>query len=103
MQLDAAGVRELHATQASTFRSTPIGQDRHVPAPKRPPAAATAKAKAAKKSAAAKPKPVEHPQLRSGPAPARIRIEAPYPAIDGGRYPVKRCVGDTVDVAADII
>ncbi len=74
-----------------------------MPAPKRPPAAATAKATAAKRSAAAKPKAPKVPQLRPGPAPARIRIEAPYPAIDGGRYPAKRCVGDTVDVSADII
>jgi starch synthase (maltosyl-transferring) len=35
-------------------------------------------------------------------APPRIVIEAPEPALDGGRYPVKRCVGDEVPVRADI-
>jgi starch synthase (maltosyl-transferring) len=38
---------------------------------------------------------------RSEP-PARIEIQYPAPAVDGGRYPAKRCVGDTVTVAADI-
>src|ERR1044071_9093809 len=32
----------------------------------------------------------------------RIVIEAIYPEIDGGRFPVKRVVGDTVGVYADI-
>jgi starch synthase (maltosyl-transferring) len=34
--------------------------------------------------------------------PQRIRIEYPTPAVDGGRYPAKRCVGDRVTVEADI-
>ncbi|MET0836079.1 MAG: maltotransferase domain-containing protein, partial [Thermoleophilaceae bacterium] len=34
--------------------------------------------------------------------PRRIEIQYPAPAVDGGRYPAKRCVGDTVTVAADI-
>jgi starch synthase (maltosyl-transferring) len=34
--------------------------------------------------------------------PPRIRIEAPQPAVDGGHFPAKRCVGDAVDVSADI-
>jgi starch synthase (maltosyl-transferring) len=38
---------------------------------------------------------------RSQP-PDRIVIEYPAPAVDGGRYPAKRCVGDTVTVSADI-
>jgi len=29
-------------------------------------------------------------------------IQYPQPAVDGGRYPVKRCVGDTVEVSVDI-
>src|SRR5688500_2184619 len=33
----------------------------------------------------------------------RILIEAVYPELDGGRYPVKREVGDTVSVWADIL
>jgi starch synthase (maltosyl-transferring) len=36
------------------------------------------------------------------PPPARIRIEAPQPAVDGGRFPAKRCVGDAVAVSADV-
>ncbi len=34
--------------------------------------------------------------------PARIRIEDVRPRIDGGRHPVKRCLGDVLDVSADI-
>ena len=34
--------------------------------------------------------------------PPRIVIQYPTPAVDGGRYPAKRCVGDTVTVEADI-
>ena len=34
--------------------------------------------------------------------PGRIVIQYPTPAIDGGRYPAKRVVGDTVAVTADI-
>jgi starch synthase (maltosyl-transferring) len=34
--------------------------------------------------------------------PPRIRIESPQPAVDAGRYPAKRCVGDAVTVSADI-
>ena len=38
---------------------------------------------------------------RSEP-PRRIRIAKPAPVLDGGRYAVKRTVGDTVAVSADI-
>jgi starch synthase (maltosyl-transferring) len=34
--------------------------------------------------------------------PSRIQIQYPAPAIDGGRYAAKRCVGDTVSVSADV-
>ena len=35
-------------------------------------------------------------------APDRIVIQHPEPTVDGGRYAVKRCVGDTLAVSADI-
>jgi starch synthase (maltosyl-transferring) len=35
-------------------------------------------------------------------APSRIVIQYPQPAVDGGRYPVKRCVGDTVAFSVDV-
>src|SRR5215210_8671134 len=35
-------------------------------------------------------------------APPRIVIQFPAPMVDGGRYPVKRVVGDTVHVSADV-
>ena len=35
-------------------------------------------------------------------APSRVVIEDVQPAIDGGRFPVKRTVGETVDVTADV-
>src|SRR5579875_1766540 len=41
-------------------------------------------------------------QRPADPPPARIEIQYPTPAVDDGRYAVKRCVGDTVDVSADI-
>jgi starch synthase (maltosyl-transferring) len=34
--------------------------------------------------------------------PTRIEIQYPAPAVDGGRYAAKRCVGDSVTVSADI-
>jgi starch synthase (maltosyl-transferring) len=40
-------------------------------------------------------------QTRREP-PSRIEIQNPAPAVDGGRYAAKRCVGDSVTVAADI-
>jgi starch synthase (maltosyl-transferring) len=42
------------------------------------------------------------PAPKRSEAPARTRINRPAPALDGGRYPPKRCVGDTVTVSADI-
>ncbi|HEY2602278.1 MAG TPA: alpha-1,4-glucan--maltose-1-phosphate maltosyltransferase [Thermoleophilaceae bacterium] len=42
------------------------------------------------------------PDLSDRQSPERIRIEYPSPAVDGGRYAPKRCVGDTVEVEADI-
>ncbi|MEA2316629.1 MAG: hypothetical protein QOD44_818 [Solirubrobacteraceae bacterium] len=41
-------------------------------------------------------------QPRSQAPPARIRIQLPQPAIECGRWPVKRTVGDTVTVSADV-
>ena len=35
-------------------------------------------------------------------APPRIVIQLPSPAVDDGRYPAKRCVGDRVEVSADV-
>ncbi len=35
-------------------------------------------------------------------APSRIRIAAPQPTVDGGRFPAKRCVGDVLEVSADV-
>ncbi|HWD84818.1 MAG TPA: alpha-1,4-glucan--maltose-1-phosphate maltosyltransferase [Solirubrobacteraceae bacterium] len=34
--------------------------------------------------------------------PSRIVIQFPAPAVDLGRYPVKRCVGDTIAASADV-
>jgi starch synthase (maltosyl-transferring) len=42
------------------------------------------------------------PQLRNA-EPPRIRIEDVWPSLDCGRYPVKRTVGETVEVWADVI
>src|SRR5579859_7888127 len=39
---------------------------------------------------------------RAQKPPTRIEIQHPTPAVDGGRYPAKRCAGDTVAVSADI-
>jgi starch synthase (maltosyl-transferring) len=37
-----------------------------------------------------------------GAPPPRIVIQLPEPVVDGGRYAIKRCVGDSVDFSADI-
>jgi starch synthase (maltosyl-transferring) len=42
------------------------------------------------------------PAPRSSEPPPRIRINLPWPTLDGGRYAPKRCVGDTVTVSADV-
>jgi starch synthase (maltosyl-transferring) len=42
------------------------------------------------------------PSPQADPSPRRIVIQYPSPAVDGGRYPIKRCVGDVVAVSADI-
>ena len=39
---------------------------------------------------------------RTGPGPARVVIEGVTPQIDAGRHPIKRIVGDTVSVEADV-
>jgi starch synthase (maltosyl-transferring) len=39
---------------------------------------------------------------RGAGSPDRIVIQYPSPAVDGGKYPVKRCPGDSVDVSADL-
>ena len=53
------------------------------------------------------PRPVASPRpdadARVAILAPRIAIEAVTPAVDGGRFPVKRIVGATVEVAADII
>jgi starch synthase (maltosyl-transferring) len=36
------------------------------------------------------------------PAPARVVIESVRPQVDGGRYPIKRAVGEEVQVEADV-
>ena len=36
------------------------------------------------------------------PPPPRIQIQYPEPAVDAGRYPAKRTVGDLVEVRADV-
>jgi starch synthase (maltosyl-transferring) len=42
------------------------------------------------------------PDKRRREPPSRIQIQYPAPAVDGGRYAAKRCVGDSVTVSADI-
>src|SRR3954467_15868164 len=39
---------------------------------------------------------------RTQAPPPRIRIQLPRPTIEEGRWPVKRTVGDTVAVSADV-
>ena len=51
------------------------------------------------------PRPAAGPRGAQDPAlqPARrIVIQYPRPAVDGGRYPAKRCVGDRIAVSADV-
>ena len=46
--------------------------------------------------------PTKRPRASAGEPPPRIVIQYPAPAVDDGRYPAKRCVGDSVRVEADI-
>jgi starch synthase (maltosyl-transferring) len=46
--------------------------------------------------------PAQRPRASAGEPPPRIVIQYPAPAVDDGRYPAKRCVGDSVRVEADI-
>ncbi|MFZ0383955.1 MAG: alpha-1,4-glucan--maltose-1-phosphate maltosyltransferase [Solirubrobacteraceae bacterium] len=46
--------------------------------------------------------PAKPRRASAGKPPPRIVIQYPAPAVDDGRYPAKRCVGDTVRVEADI-
>ena len=53
-------------------------------------------------------KTIEMPPIKTMPPPVgvdwpRIAIEAITPKVDDGQFPVRRCLGDTVTVAADII
>jgi len=41
-------------------------------------------------------------QPRTQAPPPRIRIQLPRPTIEAGRWPIKRTVGDTIAVSADI-
>ena len=48
------------------------------------------------------PRPTQ-PSTRGGEQPLpRIVVQYPSPLVDDGRYPAKRCVGDTVTVSADV-
>ena len=42
------------------------------------------------------------PAPPAGQPPSRLRIEHQAPAVDSGRWPVKRCAGDLVEVGADV-
>jgi len=50
------------------------------------------------KSAGSPPKPAPKP----APAPSRVIVEGVRPEVDGGRFPIKRTVGEDVVVTADI-
>jgi starch synthase (maltosyl-transferring) len=48
--------------------------------------------------------PLDPVSLAAVPSPeTRVTVENVSPEIDGGRYPIKRIVGDTVEVQADIL
>jgi starch synthase (maltosyl-transferring) len=51
-----------------------------------------------KRSAQARPAAVKLPAER----PSRVVIEDALPLLDGGRHRAKRCVGDRVEVSADV-
>ncbi len=50
----------------------------------------------------AKPRPARAQARATEPPPTRIQVQYATPAVDDGRYPVKRVVGDTVHVQADV-
>ena len=46
---------------------------------------------------------VAEPSMRDGDGPRRVVIEGVRPEIDGGRFPIKRVVGEKVVVEADVL
>jgi starch synthase (maltosyl-transferring) len=48
-------------------------------------------------------KPLAGPDVLAAAAAPRIAIEAVSPAVDDGRFPAKRVVGDIVEVSADLV
>ncbi len=65
-------------------------------------ATATKNAKPTRPTKAKAPKHAEMPASGLPTGENRVAIEAVAPAVDGGRFAVKRVVGDTVEVSADI-
>ncbi|MGA2013683.1 MAG: maltotransferase domain-containing protein [Solirubrobacteraceae bacterium] len=51
---------------------------------------------------ASEPAPTPPSEDVATPQPSRIVIQYPLPAVDGGSYPVKRCVGDRIAVSVDV-
>jgi starch synthase (maltosyl-transferring) len=47
--------------------------------------------------------PAHHPSAPAAPVPPRLLIERVTPELDAGRYAVKRCVGDRLEIGADVI
>src|SRR5216110_2349923 len=47
--------------------------------------------------------PTDMASSQSEPVPSRVVILAIRPEIDGGRYPVKRVLGERVDVEVDLV
>jgi starch synthase (maltosyl-transferring) len=65
--------------------------------------ASPAKSRSSKSSSAAKPSPAAQEPLaprRTEPAPSRAVIDAVLPSVDGGRFAVKRVVGELLQVEA---
>ena len=55
------------------------------------------------RTAARQVPPLDRTEAMEAAAAARIAIEAPTPCVDGGRFPAKRTVGESVAVEADIV
>ena len=98
-RLLAAAPADTELCDVTPHEPAPIGLDLEVP----PLGVRVLRGRTSERSRAAPASPVRHPSLpREWSATSRIAIEDVYPEFDGGRFPIKRVMGDTLEVWADI-
>ncbi|MHB8657367.1 MAG: alpha-1,4-glucan--maltose-1-phosphate maltosyltransferase [Solirubrobacteraceae bacterium] len=83
-------------------RSTPRSAQAPHSATAGRPQSATRKAGGAKEEGTRKGETKKNGRPAAPAPPARIVIQHPSPSVDGGDYPAKRCIGDSLSVSVDL-